>query len=50
MANADRPCEMMSDLLLRIVHLLLRRVYAHMHPAHVDAIADHFSVMPRGMF
>lgn len=50
MANADRPFEMMSDLLKRIVPLLPRRVYAHMNPAHVDAIADHFSVMPRGMF
>ena len=50
MANADRPCEMMSDILRRIVHLLPRRVYAHMHPAHVDAIANHFSVMPRGLF
>ena len=50
MANADRPCEMMSDLLQRIAPLLPRRVYAHMHPAHVDAIANHFSVMLRGMF
>src|SRR5947209_16148007 len=45
MVNADRPCEMMSALLQHIVHLLPGRVYAHMHPAHVDAIADHFSVM-----
>ena len=50
LANADRPCEMMSDLVQRIVPLLPRRVYAHMHPTHVDAIADHFSVMPRGLF
>ena len=50
LANADRPCEMMSDLLQCIVPLLPRRVYAHMHPAHVEAIADHFSVTPRGMF
>src|SRR5215813_12658518 len=49
MANADRPCEMMADLLRRIVHLLPRRVYAHMHPAHVEAIAAHFAVTPRGL-
>jgi GNAT superfamily N-acetyltransferase len=50
MANTDRPCEMMADLLQRLVHLLPRRVYAHLHPAHVDAIADDFAVTPRGMF
>jgi hypothetical protein len=50
MANTDRPCEMMADLLQRLVPLLPRRVYAHMHPAHAAAIAAHFSVTPRGMF
>jgi GNAT superfamily N-acetyltransferase len=50
MANAERPYELMSDLLQRIVHLLPRHVYAHMHPAYLDVIANHFSVTPRGMF
>jgi GNAT superfamily N-acetyltransferase len=50
MANADGPLERMSELLRRIAPLLPRRVYAHMHPAHVAAIADHFAVLPRGMF
>ena len=50
MANADQPYEMMADLLQRLAPLLPRRVYAHMHPAHVDAIAAHFAVTPRGMF
>ena len=50
MANADRPRALMSELLQRIVPLLPRRVYAHMHPAHVNALAKHYAVMPRGMF
>ena len=50
MANADRPDVLMADLLWRLVQLLPKRVYAHMHPAHVAAIADHFAVTPRGMF
>jgi ribosomal protein S18 acetylase RimI-like enzyme len=50
MANADRPYAMMADLLQRLVPLLPRRVYAHMHPAHVEAIAADFAVTPRGMF
>jgi len=50
MANAEPPCAMMADLLQRIAPLLPRRVYAHMHPAHVEAIAEHFAVLPRGLF
>jgi hypothetical protein len=50
MANTARPCAMMVALLQGLVPLLPRRVYAHMHPAHVEAIAEHFAVTPRGLF
>jgi len=50
MANTERPCALMADLPQRTVPLLPRRVYAHMQPAHVEAIAAHFTVTPLGMF
>jgi ribosomal protein S18 acetylase RimI-like enzyme len=49
LANPDPPAEQMRDLLQQLLPLLPRRVYAHLHPAHLDVLTPACAVQPRGL-
>ncbi|MCG8353173.1 MAG: GNAT family N-acetyltransferase [Chloroflexales bacterium] len=49
MANPNSPLGQMRELLHGLLPLLPRRIYTHLHPAHVDVMARNYAVQERGL-